>query len=135
MMLCLRSVALFLALLVPLTGGDEGSEGERMKARQAIKRLGVPYSREAFVEHLRNGDPLVVDFFVTAGMDPDERDKGGVTPLMQFSNEFAIAQCQSIIAMVAQAYQLQLVLGHPVEPEPSVTLRPRHGLLMTLQHA
>jgi cytochrome P450 len=59
----------------------------------------------------------------------------GGGPRQCIGNEFAIVQCQLIIAMVAQTYRLRLVPGHPVEPEPSVTLRPRHGLLMTLQRA
>jgi enediyne biosynthesis protein E7 len=37
-----------------------------------------------------------------------------------------------ILAMVAQAYELRPLPGHPVEPEAGMTLRPREGLLMTL---
>jgi cytochrome P450 len=39
-----------------------------------------------------------------------------------------------VLAMMAQAYELRLVPGHPVEPEARITLRPRHGLRMTLCH-
>jgi len=45
-------------------------------------------------------------------------------------NHFALIEAQLIIASVAQRFHLRLASGHPVEPEPSVTLRPRHGLLM-----
>ena len=45
-------------------------------------------------------------------------------------NHFALIEAQLIIASVAQRFRLRLASGHPVEPEPSVTLRPRHGLLM-----
>jgi enediyne biosynthesis protein E7 len=38
-----------------------------------------------------------------------------------------------VLAMVAQAYELRLVPGHPVEPEALITLRPRPGFLMTLR--
>jgi hypothetical protein len=38
-----------------------------------------------------------------------------------------------LLALIAQQYDLNLVPGHPVEPELTVTLRPRYGLLMTLQ--
>ena len=31
---------------------------------------------------------------------------------------------------VAQRYDLQLVPGHPIEMEPLITLRPRHGMKM-----
>ncbi|MCC5670892.1 cytochrome P450 [Nostoc sp. CHAB 5784] len=46
---------------------------------------------------------------------------------------FAMTEMQLIVAMVAQKYRLHLVPGHPVEEEPMFTLRPRHGILMTLE--
>jgi hypothetical protein len=33
---------------------------------------------------------------------------------------------------VAQRYRLRLVPGHPVQLQPLITLRPRHGIQMTL---
>jgi len=45
---------------------------------------------------------------------------------------FAMTEMQLIIAIVAQQYRLHLVPGHPVEEEPMFTLRPRHGIQMTL---
>lgn len=41
---------------------------------------------------------------------------------------------QLILAIVGQRHPLRLMDDHPVEPDPLVTLRPRGGLLMTLQH-
>jgi len=38
-----------------------------------------------------------------------------------------------ILAMVAQACQLSLAPGAVVEPYAMITLRPRHGLKMTVQ--
>jgi cytochrome P450 len=38
-----------------------------------------------------------------------------------------------IAAMVAQRLTLDLVDAAPVQPEATVTLRPRHGLPMTLR--
>jgi cytochrome P450 len=46
---------------------------------------------------------------------------------------FALLEARLIVAMVAQAYRLHLVPEHPVEPQPLLTLRPRHGVLVTLQ--
>ena len=46
-------------------------------------------------------------------------------------SEFAMLEAQLITAMVAQAFRLELVPGHRVEPWPNITLRMRHGLLMT----
>jgi len=41
-------------------------------------------------------------------------------------------EAQLVLATVAQCYALRLVPGHPVELQVLPTLRPRHGLPMTL---
>jgi cytochrome P450 len=56
----------------------------------------------------------------------------GGGPRQCLGNNFALMEAQLIVAMVAQKYRLELVPGQIVEPEPSVTLRPRRGLRMTL---
>lgn len=38
-----------------------------------------------------------------------------------------------LIAALAQHWRLRLVPGHPVKTHPVITLRPRHGMLMTLE--
>jgi cytochrome P450 len=38
-----------------------------------------------------------------------------------------------VIGTLAQRFQFRLVFGHPVVPEPLVTLRPRHGIRMILR--
>jgi hypothetical protein len=43
-----------------------------------------------------------------------------------------LTEATLILASVAQKYRLRMVPGHPVEPQPLVTLRPRYGLKMTL---
>lgn len=45
---------------------------------------------------------------------------------------FAMAEATILLATIAQRYRLRLVSGHPVEPQGLITLRPRHGMLMTL---
>jgi cytochrome P450 len=57
----------------------------------------------------------------------------GGGPRRCIGESFALMEAQLIVAMVAQAYRLHLVPGHPVEPQPLLTLRPRHGVLVTLQ--
>ncbi len=44
---------------------------------------------------------------------------------------FALLETALLIGMIAQRFRFQLVPGHPVEPEPLVTLRPRYGIRMT----
>jgi cytochrome P450 len=56
-------------------------------------------------------------------------------PRMCIGNAFAMMEMQIVLAMVAARYRLDVVPGRPVEIEPSVTLRPRSGIWMTLQPA
>ena len=49
------------------------------------------------------------------------------TDLLWIVNAYAL-----ILAMVLERYRLELVPGHPVKPQPGITLRAAHGLLMTL---
>jgi hypothetical protein len=37
-----------------------------------------------------------------------------------------------LIATIAQQWQMQLVPNHPVALKPVITLRPKHGMRMTL---
>jgi cytochrome P450 len=45
---------------------------------------------------------------------------------------FALLEAALVIATIAQQYSFRLVPGHPVVPEPLVTLRPKDGIRMTL---
>jgi cytochrome P450 len=45
---------------------------------------------------------------------------------------FALLEAALVIATLARRFGLRLAPGDPVVPEPLVTLRPRHGILMTL---
>jgi cytochrome P450 len=57
----------------------------------------------------------------------------GGGPRRCIGESFALMEVRLIVAMVTQAYRLHLVPGHPVAPQPLFTLRPRHGVLVTLQ--
>jgi cytochrome P450 len=37
-----------------------------------------------------------------------------------------------LLATIAQRVELRLVPGHPVTPQPGITLRPRHGMRMSI---
>lgn len=47
--------------------------------------------------------------------------------------QFAMTEAQIILAMITQQFRLQLVPGQVIEPEPSVTLRPRYGVKVRLE--
>ena len=40
-----------------------------------------------------------------------------------------------LLAAIAQRFQLRMVPGHPVVPLPSITLRPQHGLRMSISRS
>ena len=46
---------------------------------------------------------------------------------------FAWMEGVLLLATIAQKWRLKLVAGHPVEPEPLITLRPKHGMRMHLE--
>ncbi|HSF25769.1 MAG TPA: cytochrome P450 [Blastocatellia bacterium] len=48
-------------------------------------------------------------------------------------NNFALMEAQVGLATLAQRFTLDLVPGHPVDPDPTFTLRPRHGMMMTIK--
>ncbi|WP_394834168.1 cytochrome P450 [Pendulispora rubella] len=77
------------------------------------------------------------------GFDPDRFTAGterpryaylpfGGGPRICIGNAFAMMEAQILLAMIATRYRLQLPAGARVELEPVVTLRPLHGMPMTL---
>jgi cytochrome P450 len=56
----------------------------------------------------------------------------GGGPRLCIGNQFALSEAQLILAMILSRYQLRLLPGAVVTPEPLVTLRPRGDLLMTV---
>jgi cytochrome P450 len=57
----------------------------------------------------------------------------GGGPRQCIGSAFAVMEATLILATVAQDFRLRLVPGHPVVPLASITLRPRHGVLVTLE--
>jgi len=53
-------------------------------------------------------------------------------PRMCIGSSFAMMEMQIVLAMVTSRYRLMPVSDRPVELDPSVTLRPRHGMWMTI---
>jgi cytochrome P450 len=54
----------------------------------------------------------------------------GAGPRLCIGNTFALVEAQLVLATVARRYDLESAAGRPVEVEPGVTLRPKHGLWM-----
>ena len=56
----------------------------------------------------------------------------GGGPRMCIAYQFALLEAQLALAMIVRRFRLSLVPGHPVKPDPIVTLKPRYGSLMNL---
>ena len=46
---------------------------------------------------------------------------------------FAWAEGVLVLATIAQRWKMRLAPGHPVATQPVITLRPKHGMKMTLE--
>lgn len=57
----------------------------------------------------------------------------GAGPRQCIGNHFAQIEAQLALVILAQRFRLQLAPGHPVEPWPLITLRPRFGMRMTIE--
>jgi cytochrome P450 len=53
-------------------------------------------------------------------------------PRVCIGNTFAMMEAKLVLAMIAGVFAPKLLAGHPVVPSPTVTLRPKHGMRMTL---
>ncbi|GHO93146.1 cytochrome P450 [Reticulibacter mediterranei] len=56
----------------------------------------------------------------------------GGGPRVCIGNQFALTEAQLVLATILSRYQLRLLPGANIVPEPLITLRPRGGLLMTV---
>jgi cytochrome P450 len=57
----------------------------------------------------------------------------GAGPRQCIGNQFAMIEAHLALATLAHRYRLALAPGHPVEPRPLITLRPRHGIKMLVE--
>jgi cytochrome P450 len=56
----------------------------------------------------------------------------GAGPRMCIGNHFALMEMQLLLTMIVKDFDFELIQDHPVEPEPMITLKPRHGIRMKI---
>jgi cytochrome P450 len=57
----------------------------------------------------------------------------GAGPRMCIGNHFALMEMQLLLALLVRRFDFETVEGHPVEPEPLITLKPKYGILMRVK--
>lgn len=57
----------------------------------------------------------------------------GAGPRMCIGSTFAMMEARLLLATILQRYSPLLVPGHPVEPKPMITVRPKFGMQMILE--
>jgi len=55
-------------------------------------------------------------------------------PRVCIGNTFAMIEMQLVLATITQQYRVSLAPGHHVEPEPLLGLRPKNGVLVSIEH-
>ena len=108
-----------LAIVGPGPWSVTAREGA-LKIREASHVLAEGFDPERFTSEASAARPRFAYFPFGGG------------PHLCIGNTFALVETQLIVACVAQRYRLALVPGQRIEVAPLVTLRPKHGMLMTL---
>lgn len=75
----------------------------------------------------RFADPSAIDRFAWFPF--------GGGPRLCIGHAFAMMEGVLVLATLASRFHLELVPGHPVVPEPTVTLRPKHGVRVVARRA
>ena len=57
----------------------------------------------------------------------------GGGPRLCIGNNFALMEMQIIVATLGSSFQLRTMAGYTPEPDPLITLRPKHGIPMTIE--
>ena len=93
----------------------------------------VTHRHPAFWEHPDDFEPERFSPERSAGRQAYAYFPFGGGPRQCIGRDFAMLEAQLVLASVVQRYHLDLVPGHPIEPDPLITLRPKYGLMMTLR--
>jgi cytochrome P450 len=114
-------------------GGDEVGGFDIPAGSQLLMSQYVTHRHPAFWDRPETFDPERFTPEKAASRPRFAYFPFGGGPRMCIGADFAMIEAQLALATVAQRYRLRLVPGHKVVPDPLVTLRPRHGMLMHLQ--
>jgi cytochrome P450 len=112
---------------------DDEIGGYRIPANSSVLvSPWITHRHPAFWDRPQQFDPERFTAEKSAGRPRYAYFPFGGGPRQCIGNEFAMMETQLVLAMIAQQFKFRLVPGQRVEPDPSVTLRPKGTLAMTL---
>jgi cytochrome P450 len=113
---------------------DDELGGQRVPAGTTVTVCPyVTHRNPAFWEHPEAFDPERFTPERSAARPEYAYYPFGGGPRGCIGRQFAMMEAQLVLAMVVQRFRLERVSSHPVVPDPVLTLRPRHGVLMSLR--
>jgi cytochrome P450 len=116
---------------MPLT--DDEIDGYHIPARSIILLSQyVTHRHPDFWENPEGFDPERFSPERSAGRHRYQYFPFGGGPRKCIGQGFAMVEMPLIVALVAQRYRLDVVPGHPIDVLPGISLRARHGMLMTI---
>ena len=122
--------------LIPRTPlSDDEIDGYRLEAGTRTMLFLCPYvthRHTSFYDNPESFDPDRIAPENTGSWHRYQYFPFGGGPRKCIGHEFAMLEMTIIVAMVTQLFRLDLVPGHPVDPKPMVTLRPRYGMPMII---
>lgn len=114
---------------------DDEIDGYQIPARSVI--VMSPYTahrRPASWENPEGFDPERFTAERSKGRDQFAYFPFGGGPRLCLGKRFALMEAELVLATVAQKWRLDLVPGPPIGTKPTISLRPRRSIMMTLHH-
>jgi cytochrome P450 len=110
---------------------DDEIDGFRIRKGDNI--MIVPYLVHRNSEYWEDAEAFKPERFATdEKIDKFQFFPFGGGPRFCIGNNFAILEMQLVLAMIGQRFKLRLEKEQVIEPEPLITLRPRHGIQMKI---
>jgi len=81
------SIIILVVLALAGCGTNTPSLPRQQTAREELEQRGLAYEAATFVDLAKGGDTAAVKLFLSAGMNPEAKDAGGWTSLIQASRE------------------------------------------------
>jgi cytochrome P450 len=120
-------------LLMRRSERDESIDGYRIPRHSFIAIS--PYMTQRDARYFQSPDEFLPERFApenAAAISKFAYFPFGAGPRTCIGNNFAMLEAQLILTTLIQRFSLKLEPDHPVETHPSVTLRPRDGLTMSV---